>query len=118
MASIIGSVRIYVSIPDRIVAWTLIILLNIAALLYITAIFELSLLNFLITAKERLPDLLNNRLSLIDEEEKDISTLEKNGDDSYISLYIKINDKKEQKNKLIIKAINKVKNDENISLKK
>ena len=118
MTSIISLVSIYISISDKKVACALIILLVIAALLYITAIFELSLLNFLIPAKERILAKLNKRLSLIVEEVNYLSNLEKNGDNNHISLYIQINDKKEQKKKLIFKDKNKVNNDEIISLKK
>ena len=117
MTSIISLVSIYISISDKKVACALIILLVIAALLYITAIFELSLLNFLIPAKERILAKLNKRLSLIVEEVNYLSNLEKNGDNNHISLYIQINDKKEQKKKLIFKDKNKVNNDEIISLK-
>ena len=117
MTSIISLVSIYISISDKKVACALIILLLIAALLYITAIFELSLLNFLIPAKERILAKLNKRLSLIVEEVNYLSNLEKNGDNNHISLYIQINDKKEQKKKLIFKDKNKVNNDEIISLK-
>ena len=117
MTSIISLVSIYISISDKKVACALIILLLIAALLYITAIFELSLLNFLIPAKEGILAKLNKRLSLIVEEVNYLSNLEKNGDNNHISLYIQINDKKEQKKKLIFKDKNKVNNDEIISLK-
>ena len=85
---------------------------------FYTSIFELSLLNFLIPAKERILAKLNKRLSLIVEEVDDLSNLEKNGDNNHISLHIQINDKKEQKKKLIFKDKNKVNNDEIISLKK
>ena len=118
MTSIISLVSIYISISDKKVACALIILLVIAALLYITAIFELSLLNFLIPAKEGILAKLNKRLSLIVEEVNYLSNLEKNGDNNHISLYIQINDKKEKKKKLIFKDKNKVNNDEIISLKK